>query len=117
MGGTSWVLDTALGAVSGVPAVGFVVVVGGDMVAEWRGSGLERGDCGGCRGELGRPGSMCCRLHAAGGGSDAGGTAIVVAVNDIGGADGGCAGVVSGDVAASTGKGGLATSVEGSFSA
>ena len=46
-------LDAALDAVSGVSAAGFVVVVGGDVAAELRGSGLERGGCGGCRHELG----------------------------------------------------------------
>ena len=46
-------LDAALDAVSGVSAAGFVVVVGGDVAAELRGSGLERGGCGGCRDELG----------------------------------------------------------------
>jgi hypothetical protein len=55
MGGTSWVLGTALDAVSSVVVAGFVITVGGDVAAERRGLGLVWrgcGGCGGCRGAV-----------------------------------------------------------------
>jgi hypothetical protein len=49
----AWVLYTALDTVwqGFVAAVG--AIVDDDVAAEWRGSGLKRGGCVGCRGELG----------------------------------------------------------------
>jgi hypothetical protein len=41
-----WVLDEAQGVVWGMVAVGFLTIVGCDMVAGQWGSGHERGSCG-----------------------------------------------------------------------
>jgi hypothetical protein len=85
-----------------VSAAGFVVVVGGDMAAELRGSGLERGGCGGCRDELGRSGSVCHRFPDVRGGSEAGDRVVVVVDNSVDAVDGGV------DVVGSGGDGDLA---------
>jgi hypothetical protein len=96
-----WVLDTALDAASGVVTAGFVVVVGGDVATKRQGSGCEKRGWGDSRGGLGRPGSVCRRSRGAGSCFGAGGEVVVVVVNVVGVVDGGCACVVSGDVAAS----------------
>ena len=80
-----------------------IAVVDSDMAAERWGSGLERGGCGVCRCGINRHGSVCRRFRAAGASFEAGGKVVIVVVNNVGCADGGCADVVSGDVAVSRG--------------
>ena len=84
---------------------GVTTVIGSDMAAEQCSSGLETRGWG----AGGQPGSQCHCLRGAGGCFEAGEGIVVVVVNDDGIADGGCAGVVSGDTAALAGKGGLVT--------
>ena len=94
-----WVLDAALVVVSrGVVAV-VAAVVGSDVAAERWGSGLENRGRGLSWGAVGRHGSQCRRSAGAGGGFEAGEEVVVVVVDDVVDVDGGCAGVVSGDVA------------------
>jgi hypothetical protein len=94
-----WVLAAALVVVPEVVAARVAAVVGSDVAAEQRASGLERGGCGVCRGGVDRPGGVCHRFRGVWGWFEAG--KEVVAVVDVVGvidvADGGCAGVVSGD--------------------
>jgi hypothetical protein len=114
--GTSWVLATALDAVSGMVVAAFVDVVGGDVAAKRRGSGLERRGSGGCRGAVGRLGKVCRRFCGARGGFGAEDRVVVVVVDVVGIVDGGCAGVVNDDVVALAVKGRLVTRAAGSFS-
>ena len=87
----------------------FVVTGRCDMVAKRWGSGLKMGGCEGCRGGLGRPGRECRRFRGAGGWFEAGDGAVVAAVNVVGVVDGGCVGVINGDVAALGGVLGCST--------
>jgi hypothetical protein len=93
-----WVLDDALVVVFRVVAAVFIAIVGGDMAAEQRGSGLKREGWGVCWGTVNWLGNVCHRLQGAGGRFGAGGKVVVVVVDDVGVVDGDCAGVVSGDV-------------------
>ena len=99
------VLDAAVVVVFGPVAAGFAAIVGCDAAAatggsgrKWRGWGLSRSAVGGA-------GSECHHVRHAGGCFEAGGKMVVVAVNNVDSADGGCAGVVHGDVADSGGDG------------
>ena len=56
---------------------------------------------------MGWAGSKCCCFRDTGGSFEAGDEAVVVIVNDVVIADGGCVGVVVGDVAGVGGDGGL----------
>ena len=99
-----WVLDVAQVVVLVVVVAGNVAIVDGDMAVELWGSGLERRGCGFCWGSISRLGRVCCRFRDAGGSFSAGDRKVVVAddsVDVVDGVDGGCAGVVDGDVAAS----------------
>ena len=97
-----WVLDTALVVVSRgvVAAVG--AVVDDDVALAVGGSGPERRGWERCCGAVGRLGGVCHRFRGVWGWFGAG-EGVVVVVNDDDGVvdvvDGGCAGVVSGDVA------------------
>ena len=103
-----WVLDVAQVVILVGVVAGNVAVVDGDVVAERRGSGLERGGWGVTRGAVDWFGIVCRHFRGVWGGFWAGGELVVV-VNDgvvvVGHSadvvDGGCAGVVDGDVAAS----------------
>jgi hypothetical protein len=87
--GTSWVLATALDAVSGVVVAAFVDVVGGDVAAKWQGLGLERRGSGGCRGAVGRLSKVCRRFCGARGGFGAGDRVVVAVVDNVDNVDGG----------------------------
>ena len=89
-------------------AAGVAANVVSDVAAERRGSGLERGGWGLSWGTVGRPGSQCRRSRGAGGRFGAGEGVVVVVVNDVDVVDGGCADVVSGDVAGNGGSEGVA---------
>jgi hypothetical protein len=91
-----WVLDEALAVVSEVAVAGIAAVVGSDVAVAKGGSGCGTRGWGVCSGAVGRGrlGRVCRRLRAAGG------KVVVVVVKNVGCADGGCVGVVSGDVAA-----------------
>jgi hypothetical protein len=102
-----WVLDAAVVVVFGPVAAGFVAVFGCDVAVVTGGSGCERRSWRVCGGAVDRAGSECRLSRGAGGWFEAGGGVIVVAVKDVDSADGGCADVVSGDVADSDGDGGL----------
>jgi hypothetical protein len=102
-----WVLDVAQVVVSGVVVAGVVAVVGGDVAVERSGSVCSTRGWGLSWCVVDRSGIQCRGSGAAGGGSEAGGEVVVVVVNDVGCADGGCAGVVSSDVAAGCGDDGL----------
>jgi hypothetical protein len=96
-----WALDVALAVSLGTGAMVSTGVGGRDVAAAVGGSGLERGGCGGCRRVVCWPGSVLRGSGEPGGCSEARGGAIVVVVNDV---DGGCTGVVSGDVAGLVGS-------------
>ena len=101
-----WMLGEALAVVSGVVATGVAAVVGSDMAVGLGGSGCGTQGWEACWGAMARPGSECHRLRGAGSRFGAG-EGVVVVDNDIGVVDGGCAAVVSGDVAHRGGDGGL----------
>ena len=108
-----WVLDITQVIISGVVAAGVAAIVGGDVAVATGGSGLKRRGCGVCRGVVDQPGSQCHCLAGAGGGFGAGDEVIVVVINIVDSIDGGCAGVVSNDMAAFTGMGRLVTGAVG----
>ena len=92
-------LDVALVVVFEVVAAGVAVAVVSDVAVEQR--GLEWANEGwelGC-GAVGRPGIECRRFRSFEGCFGAGDGAVVVVVDDVDLADGGCAGIVKGDVA------------------
>ena len=96
-----WVLAVAQVVASKVVAEGVAAVVGSDVAAERRGSGFERRVWEHCCGAVGRLGSERRRFRGVWGWLGAGEGAEVVVVDDVGDGDGGCADVVSGDVAVS----------------
>ena len=96
-------LDEALAVVSEVAVAGIAAVVGSDVAVATGGSGCGTRGWGVCSGAVGRLGRVCRRFRAAGASFEAGGKVVVVVVNNVGCADGGCADVVSGDVADSGG--------------
>jgi hypothetical protein len=111
MGGVSWVLDAALDAISGVVTAGVVVVAGGDVAVDW---GRKKRGWGVCWGTVDRLCKVCRRFCDVGSWFEAGGRVVEVVVNDAnvidGGvdvADGGCVGIISGNVAGTGGDGGL----------
>ena len=102
-----WVLDTALLAVSGVATAGVAAVVGSDVAVVTGGSWCLIKGQGLGWGAMGWPGSECHRFQGPGGCFEAWDEVIVVVINDVGAIDGGCAGVVKGDVAGNGGGRGL----------
>jgi hypothetical protein len=100
--GAVWVLDTALVFVSEVVIAKVAAVVGGDVAAITGSSGCEWRGLGVSRNVVAWLGSEFRRTRVAGGRFEAGKEVVVVVVDVVGvvdGADGGCASVVSGDVA------------------
>jgi hypothetical protein len=102
-----WVLGEARVVVSEVVAAEVAAVVGSDVAVAMGGSGCETRSWGLGRGGLDRLGGVCRRLRDAGSSFEGGEKVVVVVVNDVGCADGGCAGVASSDVAAGCGDDGL----------
>ena len=95
-------LVVAQGVVSGVDAAR-MAVVNDDVTVERRGSGCRTGCWGLCFSAVGWAGSECRLFRDTGGSFEAGDGAVVVVVNDVVVVDGGCVGVVVGDMAASGG--------------
>jgi hypothetical protein len=110
------VLDVAQVVVLQVVAKVFVAVVGNDVAVATGGSGRETRGCRGCRGAVGRLGKECRRFRGAGGCCEAGDEVVVDIAGSVDVADGGCAYVVSDDVAALTDALGRVTGAVGSFS-
>ena len=106
-------LDEALAVVSEVAVAGIAAVVGSDVAVATGGSGCRMRGWGVCSGVVGQLGRVCRRFRAAGASFKAGGKVIVVVVNNVGCPDGGCADIVSGDVAGNGGSGGSITTVLG----
>ena len=107
-----WVLDIAQVVVLQVVATVFVAVIGCDVEVAVGSSGCGTRGCRFCKGAVGQLGSVYRRSQGAEGCFEAGDEAVMVVVvvdNIVGVIDGGCAGVVSGGVAALEGKGGLVT--------
>ena len=102
-------LNGARLVVSRVLVAGVAVNVICDVTAERRGSGLERRGWGVCRGVVGRAGSECRRFRGAGDCLEGGDGAVVAVVGSVDSTDGGCATIVSDDVAHNGGDGGLGT--------
>ena len=76
-----------------------ITIVNSDVaVGQW-GSGLERRGLGHCWGAGVQPGSRCHHYVGPGGGSEAGGGALVVVDNIVGFVDGGCGAIARGGVA------------------
>jgi hypothetical protein len=99
--------------VPGVVAAEVAAVVGGDVAVAVGDSGHERSGWGLCWGAVGLPGRECRRLRGAGGCFEARDEVVVAVVDVVDNVDGGCAGFVSGDVAAFTETGGLVTGAVG----
>jgi hypothetical protein len=110
-----WVLDDAQVVGLGVVAAGFVAFVHSDVAVAQGGSGCETRDWGVFWSAVSRPRSERRRLRGAGASKQAG-DGVLVVVDDVDNVDGGCACIVSGDVAAVLGKGGLVTRAGGSSS-
>jgi hypothetical protein len=85
--------------VSRLVATDFVAVVRCDVAVEQGGSGREQRSWGLDCSAVDRPGRECRRLGAVVRCFVAGSRVVVAVVNDVGGSDGGCAGVVTSDVA------------------
>jgi hypothetical protein len=114
VGVAGWVLAVVQVDVLGAVAVAVGTVVDDDVAVAVSGSGCERRGWGLGWGAVGRLGSVCRRFRDAGGSSEAGEKVVVVVFDDAGVvdgnvdvADGGCAGVVNGNVADSGGNDGL----------
>jgi hypothetical protein len=110
-----WVLDAAVVVVMGVVVAAVDIVVDDDVAVTPGASGCETRGWGAGWSIVGWAGSEYRRSRGAGGDFGAGREVVVVVDDKVAVVDGGCAGVVSGDVAALAGEWGLATSVEGSF--
>jgi hypothetical protein len=93
------VLDVAQVIVLRVVAKVFVAIVGNDVAVATGDSGRETRGCRGCRGAVGRLGSECCHSRGAGSCFEAGNKVVVAVVDSVDNVDGGCAAVVSSDVA------------------
>jgi hypothetical protein len=100
------VLVVAQMVVPGVVLAGEAAVVGGDVAFAWAGSGCEGRGWGVSRNAVDWFGSECCRTRGAGGCFEARAEVVVAVVDDVGIVDGGCAAVVSGDVAMARGVSG-----------
>jgi hypothetical protein len=98
-----WASNTAVVVILGLSAAAEAAVVGCDVAVTMGGSGCKTGGCGLRWGAMGWPGRECCCSEGAGGSFEAGEKLLVAVVDDIGIIDGGCAGVVSSDVATSRG--------------
>ena len=103
------VRDETLFIVLEVVAIRVAFDVVSDVTVERRGLGLERRGCGSCRGSVSRLGRVCRRVRDAGGSFSAGGRVVVAVDDDVGVVDGGCVGVINGDVAALGGVLGCST--------
>jgi hypothetical protein len=88
--------DVAPVVVSEVGATEVAAVVDSDVAVVTVGSGLKTRGWGVCRDATARTGSECRRFRGAGDSFEGRGKFVVVVVNNV---DGGCTGVVSGDVA------------------
>jgi hypothetical protein len=106
-----WVLDVTQVVIFHPFGSGVIAIVDSDVVAVISSLGCKRGGggWGACRGAVGRPSSVCHHSRVVGGWFKAGGKVVVVVVADdnVIIVDGGCVGVISGDVAMLAGKGGL----------
>jgi hypothetical protein len=105
-----WVLYEARVVVSEVVAAEVAAVVGSDVAVATGDSGCERRGQGVCRSAVGRAGSECRRFRGAGDCFGVGKVVVVVVVDDVATvdgsvdvADGGCVGIVNGDVADGSG--------------
>ena len=78
---------------------GVIAVVDGDMAVEWRDLECRMRCWGLCCNAVGWAGSKCCHFQDTGAGFEAGDEAIVIIINHVVLADGGCVGVVSSDMA------------------
>ena len=96
-------LDAALDTVSEAIVADVVAIGSCDVVLAVGSSGLERRGCGLGRGAVDQPGIQRHLSGGAGSSSEVGEEQVVVVVNDVGIVDGGCAGIISGDVAVLTG--------------
>jgi hypothetical protein len=101
------VLDEARFVVWGAVAAVVVTIVGSGVAVVTGGSGCEMRGWEACWGAMAQPGSECRRLRGAGSRFGAGEGVVVVVDDIVGVIDGGCAAVVSGDVAHRGGDGGL----------
>jgi hypothetical protein len=108
-----WLLDGALFVVWRVAAAAVATVVGIDVVAGRRGSGLERRGWGVSRGAMDRVGSVCRRFRSFWGLFEVEGKVVVAVVNVVDVGDGGRVVVVHGDMAVVTGLGGLISGAVG----
>jgi hypothetical protein len=102
VGGTVWVLESALGAVSEVVVAAVTATVGGDVAAAQGGSRCGTGGWGLGWAAVDGPGEECRRFRIAAGRFDGGGGTLVAVVNGVGSRDvavTGCVGVVGRDVA------------------
>ena len=100
--------------VSRLVATDFVAVVRCDVAVEQGGSGREQRSWGLDCSAVDRPGRECRRLGAVVRCFVAGSRVVVAVVNDVGGSDGGCAAVVTDDVATLGELVGLVTKALGS---
>jgi hypothetical protein len=104
-----WVLVVAQVVVFRPFASGVVAVVDGDVAVAVGGPGSETSGHRVCRGAVGRLGRVCHRFRGAGSRFEAVDGVLVVVDDEVvvvDGADGGCADVVNGNVAALGGTGG-----------
>jgi hypothetical protein len=111
-----WVLDDAQVVVFRVGAVGFVIVVGGDVATKRWGSEHERRGWGLGWDMVGWPGSECRRFRGAGRGGSGWNSSCEVVVDVVDNDDGGCAGVDGGDMAGLAQEGGVVPRAAGLFS-
>jgi hypothetical protein len=107
VGVAGWVLAVVQVDVLGAVAAAVGTVVDDDVAVAVSGSGCERRGWGLGWGAVGRLSSVCRRFRGVGSRFGAGDGLVVVVVDDVGNLDGGCAGVVSDDVADIAGVGGL----------
>jgi hypothetical protein len=111
-----WVLTAALAVISKVVVAGVAAAVGGDVAVV---QGCSRHEKRGWEifcGAVNRLGRVCRRFRGVGSCAEAMEAVVVAVVDNVGVVDGGCAGVVGGDVAGLTVEGGLVTRAVVSFS-
>ena len=92
-------LDKTQVIISRVVAAGNVAIVDGDVAVAAGGSGVETRSCGVCRGAVAQPSRVWHHFREAGGSFKAGRAVVVAVVNSIDNVDGGCAGIITGDMA------------------